>query len=263
MALITDLLAYYKLDETSGTITDSHGSNHGTNNGADYGITGVIGTCLDFELSQGDYVALPNLDLVNATIIAWVKGESFTAGRHGICATVNSAGNSDYAEVSLCTSGNKVECQIGDGAADHQQVFTSTFALSTATWYFLAVTVDGSNITIYRDADTPQSVTQTVTPADSGEIYTIGRFGAYNGLYFDGLIDEVGIWNEALSAAQIAELYNLGSGLAYPFTSGTNLQLNIGDAWKTVSGTKINIGDAWKDVASQSINIGDAWKTIY
>lgn len=40
--------------------------------------------------------------------------------------------------------------------------------------------------------------------------------------------------------------------------------INIGDSWKTVSGTgviKVNIGDAWKSVTSSAINIGDAWKT--
>lgn len=45
--------------------------------------------------------------------------------------------------------------------------------------------------------------------------------------------------------------------------TGTNMQVNIGDAWKAVPAAKVNIGDAWKDVASASINIGDAWKTIF
>jgi len=45
--------------------------------------------------------------------------------------------------------------------------------------------------------------------------------------------------------------------------AGTNLQINIGDAWKEVPAAHINIGDAWKDVASASVNIGDAWKTIF
>ena len=45
--------------------------------------------------------------------------------------------------------------------------------------------------------------------------------------------------------------------------AGTNMQINIGDAWKTVSGMQINIGDTWKTVAGAQINIGDAWKTIF
>lgn len=45
--------------------------------------------------------------------------------------------------------------------------------------------------------------------------------------------------------------------------TGTNMQINIGDAWKAVPAMKINIGDTWKDVASAKINIGDTWKTIF
>lgn len=39
-------------------------------------------------------------------------------------------------------------------------------------------------------------------------------------------------------------------------------QINIGDAWKAVSGVQINIGDAWKDVTEVQINIGDSWKKL-
>jgi SAM-dependent methyltransferase len=44
---------------------------------------------------------------------------------------------------------------------------------------------------------------------------------------------------------------------------GTNITMNIGDAWKDVSAIKINIGDSWKDVSGVDINIGDVWKEIF
>lgn len=44
---------------------------------------------------------------------------------------------------------------------------------------------------------------------------------------------------------------------------GTNIQINIGDSWKSVSAMKINIGDVWKDVVSVKQNIGDVWKTVF
>ena len=43
----------------------------------------------------------------------------------------------------------------------------------------------------------------------------------------------------------------------------TNCQINIGDAWKTISGSnviKVNVGDAWKGVAAMKVNVGDSWK---
>ena len=46
-------------------------------------------------------------------------------------------------------------------------------------------------------------------------------------------------------------------------SSGTNTQINIGDAWKDVAAMQINIGDAWKNITGAQINIGDSWKTIF
>lgn len=45
--------------------------------------------------------------------------------------------------------------------------------------------------------------------------------------------------------------------------AGTNLQLNIGDSWKSVDALKINIGDVWKDVVAVKQNIGDVWKDVF
>jgi len=50
---------------------------------------------------------------------------------------------------------------------------------------------------------------------------------------------------------------------ATPVVSGTNMQINIGDVWRTVDSIKINIGDTWKNVVGAKINIGDTWKTIF
>jgi hypothetical protein len=45
--------------------------------------------------------------------------------------------------------------------------------------------------------------------------------------------------------------------------AGTNIQLNVGDTWKTVSAAKVNIGDSWKAVSKAQVNVGDTWKTVF
>jgi hypothetical protein len=45
--------------------------------------------------------------------------------------------------------------------------------------------------------------------------------------------------------------------------TGTNLQLNISDSWKTVTALQINIGDSWKSVTGAQVNIGDSWETVF
>jgi len=68
-------------------------------------------------------------------------------------------------------------------------------------------------------------VTQSGTTAA-----TFGGFGpsTYTGIRsddvatteWDGVIDELGIWDRVLSASEVTELYNSGSGFQYPFTEG-------------------------------------------
>ncbi len=42
--------------------------------------------------------------------------------------------------------------------------------------------------------------------------------------------------------------------------AGTNIQLNVGDSWKTVDAVFVNVGDVWKPVVSIKQNVGDVWK---
>lgn len=49
----------------------------------------------------------------------------------------------------------------------------------------------------------------------------------------------------------------------YSAEGGTNMKVDIGNAWKDVSAAKINIGGAWKDVTGAQINVGNSWKTIF
>src|SRR5262249_31508245 len=41
--------------------------------------------------------------------------------------------------------------------------------------------------------------------------------------YFNGAIDEIGVWNRALTSTEITNLYNSGAGLAYPLTASTTV----------------------------------------
>lgn len=49
----------------------------------------------------------------------------------------------------------------------------------------------------------------------------------------------------------------------YYTVPGTNMKINVGDAWKDISEIQINVGDSWKTVTKVQINIGDSWKTVF
>ena len=57
----------------------------------------------------------------------------------------------------------------------------------------------------------------------------------------------------------LGEIETIGAGVP----TGTNIQLDISDVWKTVTAIQINIGDSWKEVTGAKVNISDSWKTIF
>jgi len=72
--LIDDQTSYYKLDETSGAVIDSHGTNDGTNYGATRGVTGKVNNGFDFDGSN-DYVSNSHNfgDSNEISLSFWVK----------------------------------------------------------------------------------------------------------------------------------------------------------------------------------------------
>lgn len=79
-------------------------------------------------------------------------------------------------------------------------------------WYHLVAVANGSNISTYIDGNmVGMPVSYNGTIRDMSEEFLIGAKGS-NQYYFNGLIDEVGVWNRALSQEEISGLYNGGIG---------------------------------------------------
>jgi len=90
---------------------------------------------------------------------------------------------------------------------------------NVSQWYFLATVYnyEASTISIYVDNAAPVTAAVAGGSSTSDVVeFTIGTQS--NGVfYMDGLIDEVGGWRRALSAGEVAQLRNGGTGLTYPF----------------------------------------------
>src|SRR5207253_559801 len=73
------------------------------------------------------------------------------------------------------------------------------------TWTHVALTYDGSLVTVYANGVALATATKTGTISDSGAPFGIG--GRSGGLLFSGLIDEVEVFNRALSPNEIVNIY--------------------------------------------------------
>lgn len=95
-----------------------------------------------------------------------------------------------------------------------QRSHTFTTALTAGVWQHVVLTyAGGSNINgamVYRNAvvgDTPASGSLSGTFSNSASFVVGARNSSFN---FSGRIDEVSVWNKALSQTEVDEIYNLG-----------------------------------------------------
>lgn len=212
MALIDGLVSYYKLDESSGNATDAHGSNTLTDNNTVGTASGKISTARDFERSNDEYLynsSPSGVNLQTVSVSAWVNVESFV----------------DYGGiVSNFPTGWYLHTMAGSTRFEwyiQDSVKVQSTGHSTATWYHLVGVMDGATdtLTLYVNGSSVGTNTFAGTMTYSTPHLQIGNTRFLG--TFDGLIDEVGIWNVALTGADVTALYNSGSGLAYPFSAGT------------------------------------------
>ena len=88
-------------------------------------------------------------------------------------------------------------------------------------WYHVVMTFDGTNLVLYvngDDKDTNSNSSYSTT--NQSGVFSIGRRHDTQSLYYNGKIDEVTLWNTALSANAVTALYSSGSGLKASTNSG-------------------------------------------
>ena len=209
------LIAYYKLDETSGTTaSDELGSYDGTNNGADVGVTGKINTAYDFEKSEDDYISLPSsigtaLSNTELTINLWIKPEQEFNSAIGITTLFDSQGTNRILIDYDSYANGGIRAYYGVNTP-----YTTTF--SADTWYMITfVVTDGTNY-LYINGSEVATISNSGLVSIGTATTIIGEnYAISSGRGMDGLIDEVYIASRALNSTEVSELYNSGSGLSY------------------------------------------------
>ena len=219
------LVAYYKLDETTGTTAiDSHGSNNGTANNSRVftsSITGIVNTGADF--TQGnDYINLSDISWVDntdeITVSVWVYFSSVTS-RGSIIVKSHGYGPDDMVFVLEIIDGDRFNFQTRDVNDNHEEVrIDPTDWFVPAQWYHIVGVLSSTNISLYVNGSLANSTARTGSGNfnPNSNILAIGKYGSWNGYYFSGYVDEVGFWNRALTPEEVEILYNSGDGISLP-----------------------------------------------
>jgi fibronectin type 3 domain-containing protein len=196
------LVASFGFNEGSGTtVFDSSGSNNnGTLTSATWTATGKFGSALSFN-GTSSWVTVSDaasLDLTNGlTLEAWVNPTALSGWRTALLK--ESAGGLSYSLYANDNTPNPaVTVSIGGG--DRSAVGTSQVPLNT--WTHLAATYDGAQLRLYMNGVQVGSRAQTGNMAVSAGALRVGGNAVW-GEFFAGLIDEVRVYNRALTAAEI------------------------------------------------------------
>lgn len=154
---------------------------------------------LDFDGSN-DYLDVGNdssLSISGAlTISAWIYADALS----GYPMIFSKRASSGHAYQFYSTS-NKLNYNNGT-------IVQSTGTISTGSWTHVAVTFNAGSVNFYINGSSAGTATAASSNPTNTEAVTIGR--AYNGNYFNGKIDEVVVFNSALSASDITLIYNNG-----------------------------------------------------
>jgi hypothetical protein len=123
-------------------------------------------------------------------------------------------------------------------------------ALAQNTWYHVACTISGSTASIYVNGVLDAQTTRSGTPGTNTDPVTFGYAGIHT--YFNGNLDDVRIYNRALSAADVS---TLGAGRLPAYSSVvhslSNALTTTGD-FTLLSGTLSN--------GTSNVTVGGSWK---
>jgi len=217
----TSLVAYYPFDEDT---KDKSGNGH---NGEVYGdaslVTGKIGQAYDFD-GSGDYILIPYSDDFDVsdeneiTIAGWVYFNNIRTGGDIIgtqkgCWEQNSYRINEYTHSSylrFSLGGEESETCSDSPEGYYKQDYINSPAIQKDKWHFFATTAGSEELCIYLDDQ------KLCNQRDFEKVPTIAKFNrdliigaVYDyAYYFNGTIDELRIYNRALSEFEIQSMYN-------------------------------------------------------
>lgn len=158
----------------------------------------------------------------NFSILTWVYPENCTDW-HLIIGN-NSLGQNNRSPWITIQSNTNVEYGFGFGSS--RVVQKADNVISANEWHHLAITYNGANLILYVDGAEKSRIATTAIPAQTPVRY----IGGCCNEFFSGMVDEVSIWNTALTSGQIVQkMYSTLSGTEASLIRYWNFQNNTVD----------------------------------
>jgi uncharacterized protein (TIGR02145 family) len=244
-------VGWWKMDECQGTtINDASGNaNNGTltvgsggttsagtctasSTAWGSGVTGKFGSSLSFD-GTDDYVDIPsNSNYAHGTgdftWSVWINGKSFASGNNYII----DRGGGNTGAISYYNSVLRYYNSTTGGSA----LYTTGFGtnLSTNAWYHAVVRRKDGVTYLYLNGTLSTSAVDSYSYI--AQAIRLGNYGGGGNYYWNGQIDDVRVYNYALTKEQIANVMNEGSSLRFGAPSAYVITTPANTAVPTILG---------------------------
>lgn len=235
------LVWYSRMGDASSPAVDTVNANNASQvNAPTFGATGLLtgdsDKAITFVAASSQYLTVADANPLDCADIVsmecWIK----IASLPGASAVLIHKGDAAYG-INIDNTGALQISKNNTGV-----LATSTSTMSTATIYHVVGTKTGSTVKLYINGTDVTGSVSNLTLADNALALFIGVANLAGSpqaaRYFDGVIDEVAIYNVALSLAQVASHYSIGK-TDIPQSSTTHPEsVNYGAYGASGRGTK-------------------------
>jgi len=235
-------IALYQLDSDGGTtnnVPDTTTNYNGTASNVTY-ATGKFGNAAVFNGSSSK-ITLPTGSPFNdsntiKSVSAWVKLNT-TSSRVYPFSISSSTNSNDFFNLGYLGDSNNILLAIRDGSGSNQALHSVSVSIDT-NWHHIVAQTTGSSVEIYLDG-VSQTVSSTTSGSSSADwisypsyagsvVGSIGINKQVSPIYSNGSIDQVRIFDKAISQEEVELLYNETSSTASntnPLSEGSGVAL--------------------------------------
>jgi hypothetical protein len=219
---VTDIpesgVSRWDFDDSSdtSTATDSWGTNDGQINGAGYESAYQGSHALYFDGTE-NYVTVTdnatlNFDSTESfTVSGWLNLDALSKNVTMLAKRDGSGNNFEGYQIQVRDADGEFAFFVDDGVSG-SSVSARGGTPTTGSWVHLAGTFDRSSgdLTLYIDGSSVGSTSSSLGAVSPSANFYVGAYENLSSEYFNGKIDDVRIYDKALSAPEVSNLYNTG-----------------------------------------------------
>jgi uncharacterized protein (TIGR02145 family) len=255
----------------NGNANDESGNgNHGTVNGATLAAdrNGNAGKAYSFD-GNGDFISIPNSNSLtppNITMNAWFSlGKPYSRGGSCILSKINHswANYGGYYllidSLTLTAGYSQIGCSSGTGIGGYST--NKSFQSQIGNWQMFSVTISNSGTIYFYLNGVLIHQNQGASFSPCNNLLSELRFGHWwdgDNQWFNGLLDDIAIYNRALTAAEVQQLY-LGA-CSQPMFTAQPQNKSVAQGQSTTFAVQVDTNSTFQ--WQMNLGLGAGWMNI-